>query len=192
MVSDKIKKIRLIRNIIVILILVSGLISIVIIHKDFSKKEEEIIASRANAAEYYAKEMRKREYAYITRSLGDKVKGSEVKVLIDDIISKNQEKVGKEGGFISIEVEGNILNFQNTTSGKAEAIYSYEDGDELAKACAEANSYDGGENTTKKVVNATSEMNKLKSKISSAREYEVVADYIEEYKVIRIYIGQLN
>lgn len=136
--------------------------------------------------------MRKGEYAYITRCLGDAVKGSEVKSLIDNIISKNQADVGKEGRFISIEVEGNILNFQNTTSGNAETIPNYEEGDELAKACAEANSYDGGKNTTEKVAIATSEMNKLKLRINSAKEYEVVADYIEEYKVIRIYIGQLN
>ena len=44
--------------------------------------------------------------------LGDKIKGSEVKDLIDIIMSKNQENIGKSGKFISIKA-GNIREYSD-------------------------------------------------------------------------------
>lgn len=189
---NNIKKIRLIRNIIAILIVILGLAMCIFIHMDYTKEYKEIKEERIKAGEYYAKEMNKQRYSPITRNIGEKVKGSEVKSLIDNIISMNLENVENEGAFISIEVEGSILNFQSKTSGKAVAITNFREGDKLAERCAATNSYDGGENTSENVNTATVEMYKLKSRINSDKKYEVVADYVEEYKVIRIYIGEIE
>lgn len=128
--------------------------------------------------------------AKVKSYLGDTVKGSEVKSMIDNIISMNQENVGKSGKFISIEVNNNITNFKGTlTNGKD--LTRYTTGEALATACANANFYDNGENTTAKVAEATAQMNTLKSKINSAKNYVVVADY-EAGAIIRVGIGQLD
>lgn len=189
---NNIKKIRLIRNIIVILIVILGLVMCIFIHMDYTKEYKEIKEKRIKAGEYYAKEVNKQRYSPITGYIGDKVKGSEVKTVIANIISMNSANIENEGNFISIEVEGSILNFQSKTSGKAVAITNFKEGDKLAERCATANSYDGGENTSENVNTATVEMHKLISKINSNKKYEVVADYVEEYKVIRIYIGEIE
>ncbi|MGN1329949.1 MAG: hypothetical protein ACI4VN_01250 [Clostridia bacterium] len=189
---NNIKKIRLIRNIIVILIVILGLAMCIFIHMDYTKEYKEIKEKRIKAGEHYAKEVNKQRYSKITDYIGDKVKGSEVKQMIADTISMNSSNVENEGNFISIEVEGSILNFKSKTSGKAVAITNFKEGDKLAESCAAANSYDGGENTSENVNTATAEMYKLVSKINSNKKYEVVADYVEEYKVIRIYIGEIE
>lgn len=129
--------------------------------------------------------------AKVKTYLGDTIKGSEVKSMIDNIISMNQENVGKSGKFISIETQGNVTNFKAATSGKAKALTNYNTGKDLADKCAAANFYDNGENTTEAVAEATAQMTTLKSKINSAKNYEVVADY-EAGAIIRVYVGQLD
>lgn len=128
--------------------------------------------------------------AKVKSYLGDTVKGSEVKSMIDNIISMNQENVGKSGKFISIEVNNKLAKFKGTlTDGKD--LTRYTAAEALSTACADANFYDGGENTTAKVAAATAQMNTLKSKINSAKNYVVVADY-EAGAIIRVGIGQLD
>lgn len=128
--------------------------------------------------------------AKVKSYLGDTIKGSEVKSMIDNIISMNQENVGKSGKFISIEVKNNIDCFKNTlTNGKD--LTNYKTGDQLAAKCKAANFYDGGENTTEHVADATAQMTTLKSKINSAKNYVVSADY-EAGAIIRVGIGQLD
>lgn len=136
--------------------------------------------------------------AKVKSYLGDTVKGSEVKSMIDNIISMNQENVGKSGKFISIEVMGNFskLSAANQTAlSSTKKLQNFNtsgsNGGDLATACAAANFYDTGENTTANVAAATSQMTTLKSKINSAKNYKVVADF-EAGAIIRVGIGQLD
>ena len=57
--------------------------------------------------------------------------------------------------------------------------------------CKAANFYDEGENTTVNVNDAVTEMQKLKAKINSSKNYVVTADY-EQGAIIRVHIAQLN
>ena len=139
--------------------------------------------------------------AKVKSYLGDTIKGSEVKSMIDNIISMNQENVGKSGKFISIEVTGNysklsaeqqgVLSSANCKNLQNYNTSSLQNGKNLAEACAAANFYDSGDNTTGNVAKATGEMTTLKSKINSAKNYKVVADY-EAGAIIRVGIGQLD
>lgn len=137
--------------------------------------------------------------AKVKSYLGDTVKGSEVKSMIDNIISMNQENVGKSGKFISIEVMGSLskLSDENKTALSAtKALTNFNtnsanNGTNLATKCANANFYDDGENTSAKVAEATAQMNTLKSKINSSKNYKVVAD-MEAGAIIRVGIGQLD
>lgn len=129
--------------------------------------------------------------AKVKSYLGDTVKGSEVKSMIDNIISMNQENVGKSGKFISIVTVGNEGS-EGTTIEKANeviALTKYDGGNALAGACTNANFYENGENTQTAVAEATKEMNTLKTKINSAKNYKVTADY-EAGAIIRVHIGQ--
>ena len=99
--------------------------------------------------------------------IDDGVKGSEIKSMIDNIISMNQENVGEQGKFIGINVEAN-------------KITNYTEQGNLLKACNDASVYDAtsgsgtnGDNTEANVKAATQEMTKLKSKINSKKKYDV-------------------
>lgn len=135
--------------------------------------------------------------AKVKSYLGDTIKGSEVKSMIDNIISMNQENVGKSGKFISIEVKDSFscLTTENQTAltdgDKITKLTNFTTGANLADKCKAANFYDNGDNTTANVASATNEMTKLKSKINSAKNYKVVADY-EAGAIIRVGIGQLD
>ncbi len=135
--------------------------------------------------------------AKVKSYLGDTVKGSEVKSMIDNIISMNQENVGKSGKFISVLTYGNDTTGGLDNKGKAEAmtgaanLTNYEKGSNLNSACVGANFYDGGDNTSENVAKATAQMNTLKTKVNSAKNYKVTADY-EAGAIIRVHIGQLN
>ena len=101
--------------------------------------------------------------------IDDGVKGSEIKSMIDNIISMNQENVGEQGKFIGINVE-------------ADKITDYTEQENLLKACNDASVYDAtsgsgtnGDNTEANVKAATQEMTKLKLKINSQKKYDVEA-----------------
>ncbi len=99
------------------------------------------------------------------------VKGSEVKSMIDAIISSNQACVGERGKFIGIRIKG-------TLKGVSE-----EESDNLKKACEQASIYNSqtgqmnenptDNNTESNVKNATENMEKMKKKINSQSKYNV-------------------
>ena len=138
--------------------------------------------------------------AKVKSYLGDTVKGSEVKSMIDNIISMNQENVGKSGKFISIEVMGSFSKLtqeQQTALSATKALTNFNTGNNatnganLATECQKANFYDDGENTSAQVAKATTQMNTLNSKTNSSKNYKVVAD-MEAGAIIRVGIGQLD
>ena len=111
--------------------------------------------------------------AKVNSYVGEAIKGSEVKSMIDNVISMNQENATKSGKFISITAVG---------------VKNYNDVDKLDKACNECNFYGTatsgvfstdtagkGDNSETNVKNATTAMTTLKSKINSAKSYKVTA-----------------
>ena len=93
------------------------------------------------------------------------IKGSEVKEMIDEIISQNQSNVGEEEKFIGIITE-KIEDF---------------DGEELKSACEKASIYnskdssllDDGDNNEDNVKEATAKMKELKSYIDTKKNYNI-------------------
>ena len=107
--------------------------------------------------------------AKIKTYVGEVTKGSEVKSMIDNIISMNQENVGEQGKFIGIYVPSNgVTNYSG----------------DVGKECAKASVYkkdgvtavSGADNTEANVHDATTAMTALKTKINSQKSYTVSAD----------------
>lgn len=132
--------------------------------------------------------------------LGDKVKGADVKNLIDYVISSNEEYVDLSGKFVSILVyENDVTNGENCnelSDNDCTKITNYSDGKKLLEACNAANFFDDGDNTQENVSAASEQMSKLKEKINTAKNYKVVADRISTSAVsgviIRLHIAQLK
>ena len=107
--------------------------------------------------------------AKIKPYVGEGTKGSEVKSMIDNIISMNQENVGEQGKFIGIRVgTDEITNYHEETA--------------LANACNAASVYGGdddADNTEDNVHEATQAMTALKSKINSQKSYIVEAEQVQ-------------
>jgi hypothetical protein len=106
----------------------------------------------------------------INSCIGEEVKGSEIKSLIDNIISQNEENIGLDGKFIGIKVEEN-------------SIEGFEEYEELEAACKKASIYNiegefieeyyKGNNDQINVNYARKLMQQLKTKISSFKSYSV-------------------
>ncbi len=132
--------------------------------------------------------------------LGDKVKGADVKNLIDDVISSNEEYANESGKFVSILVYGNdVTNGENCnelSDNDCTKITNYSDGKKLLEDCNAANFFDDGDNTQENVSAASEQMSKLKEKINTAKNYKVVADRVSTSAVsgviIRLHIAQLK
>lgn len=132
--------------------------------------------------------------------LGDKVKGADVKNLIDYVIGSNEEYVNESGKFVSILVYGSdVTNGENCnelSDNDCTKITNYSDGKKLLEACNAANFFDDGDNTQENVSAASKQMSKLKEKINTAKNYKVVADRISTSVVsgviIRLHIAQLK
>ena len=103
----------------------------------------------------------------IKNAIGDDIKGSEVKRMIDNIILSNTENVNVNGKFISIET-GEITNYDKAA--------------DLASACKKANTYEGGKNTQENISAAQEEIIILRNKLNSGKDYKVTAE--EESGVI--------
>ena len=107
--------------------------------------------------------------ANIQSYVNNGVKGSEIKSMIDSIISQNQSNVGEEGKFIGVYTNGNISNYDRATNLSSAcnnaSVYSNNDGSTI----------DDGENNETNVQEATTEMKKLKAKINSQKNYDVEA-----------------
>ena len=130
--------------------------------------------------------------------VGDSVKGSAVKTMIDEVIGSNLGNIGQTGKFISIytfDAQGtknkaNNKKITTATHSKAVNLTNW-DGGTLQDKCEAANFYDDGENDTGRVNDAVTEMQKLKSKINSSKNYVVTADY-EQGAIIRVHIAQID
>lgn len=103
--------------------------------------------------------------------IGENVKGSEVKAMIDAVISMNQSNANEPGKFIGLT---------------ATNIKNYNDGGNLSTNCLSASIYteDGtdnknGNNTEDNVKNASGSMNTLKSKINSSKNYKVTDTQVQ-------------
>lgn len=97
----------------------------------------------------------------IKKYLGNSKKGSDVKQMIEDVISQNSQYVNESGKFISIHAL-NISGFATTT-------------DPLEAVGNAANVYEdkSGENNQDNIDAARTEYRKLKQKISAGRNYKV-------------------
>ena len=107
--------------------------------------------------------------AKIKPYVGEGILGSEVKSMIDNIISMNQENAGEQGKFIGITV-GTVTNYKS------------DDHTHLDTACQNASVYgekDDADNTEDNVHDATQEMTKLKSKINSQKNYDITATQVQ-------------
>ncbi len=119
--------------------------------------------------------------AKIKSYIGDTIKGSEVKSMIDNIISQNQENANKTGKFISISTAG-IKNYTvggNLDNACANCNYYGKATCQGATSNAVANWADSGgdgKNTEDNVKAATAQMTTLKSKINSSKTYSVTAE----------------
>ena len=95
--------------------------------------------------------------------INDEVRGSEVKSLIENVISQNEENAGDTGKFIGISTD-----IENS----------------VTEACLKASMYDSktgelasepGDNTDENVEAAAKAMGALKSKINAAKTYKISA-----------------
>lgn len=111
------------------------------------------------AAGQMAQQEKEMYNSMIKKYLGNSVKGSQVKQMINDIISQNSQYVNDSGKFISVHA-GTIAGYS---------------GDAVGTACQSANVYesDSGENNQDNVDTARDEMRKFAQKISSGKNYTV-------------------
>ena len=107
----------------------------------------------------------------IENALGDSVGGSKVKAMIDDIISMNYSNIGQKGKFVSIEA----IN-----------ITSYDKSESLINSCQLASNNNNSEN----VENAVSEMELLRTRINSSKNYKLTATY-ENKIIVKVEINHL-
>ena len=160
---------KIILTILTVLLLICMTLILIInanaIKKFYSKKQQYKGTLRLSQSEkdiYNAK---------IKPYVNNGVKGSDVKSMIDEIISMNQSNVGEDGKFIGIQIKETIQG------------YSEEDSENLKKACEQASSYNSQtgqlyenptrDNTESNVKNATENITKLKRKINSQNNYNV-------------------
>ncbi len=111
------------------------------------------------AADQMAQEDRDIYNTMIKKYIGNSKKGSDVKQMIEDIISQNEQYVTESGRFISIHV-GEIDGY---------------DDDILEKVTNEANIYENSdaENSQTEIDAAKEEYRNLKQKINSGKNYSV-------------------
>lgn len=110
--------------------------------------------------------------------IGEGIKGSEVRSMLDEIISINDEYKGEKGKFIGI---------------RAKSIERYNKEQELFAACQNANIYEyetgkileSSDNTTINNNEAIEQIKYLKSKINSQKKYNITA---KSFKDIIVWI----
>ena len=107
----------------------------------------------------------------VEQYLGDSVKGTPVKAMMDDVISSNSANVGQKGKFISIEAE-NITGYDKSNILK--------DSCEIAKK----------NNNVENVKSATTEIQNLRVKINSSKNYKLTVDY-ENGVIVKVIVQEL-
>ena len=110
----------------------------------------------------------------INKYVGENKRGSDVKAMIEQVISQNDQYVGESGKCISIKVK-NSKTIPNLKKSDGSADTS---GSELGAKCDLANVYatTPGDNTQTNVDNAKKEMRQLYKAISSGKSYSVSDD----------------
>lgn len=98
--------------------------------------------------------------ATISKYIGNSKKGSDVKLLIDTVISNNNQNVGESGKFISIHFDGISQINSDDIDSAGEAANVYENPDK-------------GDNNQTAVDGATKEYRTAAQKISSGKNYKV-------------------
>ena len=96
--------------------------------------------------------------AQIKKYVGDSVKGSEVKLLIMEIINHNSSNIGELGKFVAID---------------ADRISSYDRSTSLVNLCNIA----ADDNNQSNVTEANKEMMNLRAKIGASKNYKITAKY---------------
>lgn len=130
--------------------------------------------------------------AKVSKYIGDSKKGSDVKLLIEEIVSNNNQNVGESGKFISVH------NGQKPASGTAGtngvAAFNQSATTALDTACTTANVYEdtaNGENTQANIDAATKEMRAFAQKISAGKNYKV-EEAMEDGIIYAVYISPLS
>lgn len=128
--------------------------------------------------------------AMIKKYIGTSKKGSDVKLMIEDIISNNNQNVNESGKFISIHVGANSSEAAITGT---KGVSGFTTSAALDKACSDANIYENtnGDNNQTNVDAATAEYRELKKKISSGRNYLVEA-LSKDGIYYAVYVNQIN
>lgn len=124
--------------------------------------------------------------ATISKYIGDSKKGSDVKQLIDTIISNNNQNVGESGKFISIH--NGPTETDKEKNGGYTAISSFTT--DLNDAGKKANVYEDstGDNTQDKIDDATTVYRAFAQKISSGKNYKVESKQ-EDGIIYAVYIS---
>ena len=108
----------------------------------------------------------------IEKYVGENKRGSDVKAMIEQVISQNDQNVGESGKFIKV-VNGESIPNLKKSDGTADTS-----GGQLGTACDAANVYAStpGDNTQTNVDAAKKEMRQLYKAISSGKSYSVSDD----------------
>lgn len=129
--------------------------------------------------------------AKVQKYIGDSKKGSDVKLMIEEIISNNNQNVGESGKFISVhngEYDSSTKGLK--ASGKTVAAFT----DDLETPGKTANVYEDtakGDNTQVNIDNATDVYRKFAQKISSGKNYKVQAA-MEDGIIYAVYVSPIN
>ncbi len=117
--------------------------------------------------------------ADFTPYIGDNIRGSQIRAMIDRVISSNQSNTNQPGKFIGINVN-NLTNYTESA--------------QLAAACNLCDIYSGTANAANdenNVQSATTLMNNLKSRINTSKNYQV-QDTRNEGAITLLTITQTN
>ncbi|MGN1329953.1 MAG: hypothetical protein ACI4VN_01270 [Clostridia bacterium] len=190
---NKIRLIRLIRNIIIGIIIIFGIRIIFLLVltrmtiETLFKKEDDCENNITIQITTQEKEMYN---ASVKRYIGEKQKGSEVKQMIETIISHNWQYVNESGKFISIH-NGEYDKESKSRLADGKRVESFKNDKELDEACKTANIYENGEyggNTQENVDEATDKMREFAKKINNEKEYKIEAAEIDGI-IYAIYIS---
>ena len=119
--------------------------------------------------------------AKFTSYVKDNASATDVRALIDNIISSNNENVNSMGKFVAIEhnIEGTDLTYAPSNHTATEDTWSLaSEGSDARNAAENTIGVMGDNNNDDGTVNAAAKaMSKLKAKINSGKRYNVAATY---------------
>lgn len=167
-IEQQIKKIKVIRNIIIFVIIIIEIVLATYLIITWPKRCSGNTTFKSQENDIYN--------AKIEKYTGTGKSGSITKEAIETIISNNEEHAEQPGKFISLY---------------ANDIEEHDREEELTTVNQNANIYENteGENTIKNIRKATAEYKKLKEKISDNKKYNIQADY-EEGIIYRVTIEE--